>query len=96
MVYVDDFKAAGPKRLLPTMWKALRADIDMEEPAPFGLFLGCKHIVDEVVIPGCPVPVRRMTYDVQDYLQKTLDDYQTITGSKKISPKPTPFFLCDS
>ena len=84
---------AGPKNVLSKAWEMLRKEITMDDPTPFGLFLGCKHTIHEKTIPGAPRPVRMMEYDVEGYLSKALDDYCSATGQEraKIKAKPTPF-----
>ncbi len=42
-VYVDGFKLAGPKDQLSACWARIRRVIDLEDPEPFGQFLGCQH-----------------------------------------------------
>ena len=93
IIYVDDFKMAGPDKELEAAWKELRSEIDMDDPTPFGLFLGCKHTIHELHPKGAPRPVKMMEYDVQGYLAKALQDYADATNTtvEKISPKPTPF-----
>jgi hypothetical protein len=41
IVYVDDFKMAGPKDNLAKGWDLIRRGIKMDDPAPMGHFLGC-------------------------------------------------------
>ena len=43
VVYVDDFKLAGPAKHLAEGWKRLRKGLDLDDPAPSGLYLGCQH-----------------------------------------------------
>ena len=43
VVYVDDFKMAGPISNLAKGWVSLRGEIKMEDPEPFGTYLGCDH-----------------------------------------------------
>jgi hypothetical protein len=43
VVYVDDFKMAGPANNLPPAWKAIRDGIKTDEPGPAGKYLGCDH-----------------------------------------------------
>ena len=43
MVYVDDFKLAGPKENLSKGWDIIRKAVDMEEPQKLGHLLGCTH-----------------------------------------------------
>ena len=52
MVYVDDFKMAGPAEAVKRMWgrfESLPEDVRIElgEAAPAGHFLGCQHTLEE-------------------------------------------------
>ena len=39
VVYVDDFKLAGPTKSLPEGWQLIRKKVRMEEPTPLGNYL---------------------------------------------------------
>ena len=41
VIYVDDFKLAGPAHLLSGIWAKLRTRIKMDDPGQPGRFLGC-------------------------------------------------------
>ena len=41
-IYVDDFKMSGPIENMEKGWALLRSKIDMEDPTPVGLYLGCQ------------------------------------------------------
>ena len=41
MVYVDDFKAAGPPAALDDLWARIRPRLQVGEPGPVSVFLGC-------------------------------------------------------
>ena len=43
VVYVDDFKLAGPSKCFDQGWSRLRKGLDLEPPTPTGLYLGCLH-----------------------------------------------------
>ena len=43
VVYVDDFKLAGPKDKLASAWKSLRSAVNIGEPEPFDRYFGCMH-----------------------------------------------------
>ena len=43
VVYVDDFKMAGPEANLAEGWKGISSVIDMDPPEPFGRYFGCHH-----------------------------------------------------
>jgi serine/threonine protein kinase len=45
VVYVDDFKLAGPTKSLSEGWQLIRKKVRMEEPTPLGKYLGCGHTV---------------------------------------------------
>ena len=91
IIYVDDFKMAGPRAVLPHAWTLLREVIDMDDPTPFGLFLGCKHTITTTTVPTAPRPVKMIEYDVEGYLAKAVEDYKQGTGNKTLQSRPTPF-----
>ena len=41
VIYVDDFKLAGPKDSMKAAWASLRVKLDIEPELPLGLYLGC-------------------------------------------------------
>ena len=43
IVYVDDFKLAGPAANRIEGWKLVRKGITTGEPEPIGRYLGCEH-----------------------------------------------------
>ena len=43
VVYVDDFKMAGPQANLAEGWKRISSVIDMDPPELFGRYFGCHH-----------------------------------------------------
>ena len=43
VLYVDDFKLAGPQEHMTTVWKLIRENILMGEPQMLNHFLGCTH-----------------------------------------------------
>eukprot|EP00439_Symbiodinium_sp_Y106_P061891 s1696_g9.t1 len=43
VIYVDDFKMAGPSKNLDKGWKTIESVIDMDPPEPFGRYFGCNH-----------------------------------------------------
>ena len=43
VIYVDDFKLAGPANNLDKGWKTVESVIDMDPPEPFGRYFGCNH-----------------------------------------------------
>ena len=59
VVYVDDFKLAGPKGNLTQGWKLIRQGVRTEEPTPAGKYLGCEHIIGEVRISKGESPLAK-------------------------------------
>jgi hypothetical protein len=45
IIYVDDFKLAGPEKNLAQGWKLISSKIKMEPAQPIGRFLGCQQSV---------------------------------------------------
>ena len=43
VIYVDDFKMAGPKQNLKKMWTKMSLTLDLEPPVPLdgNVYLGC-------------------------------------------------------
>ena len=50
IVYVDDFKLAGPKRNLKEGWTRIRKGIITGEPKPIGRYFRCEHRVLEALV----------------------------------------------
>ena len=50
VVYVDDFKLAGPKGSLAEGWSLISSEIAMGQPGPVGRFLGCNHVPAESLV----------------------------------------------
>eukprot|EP00439_Symbiodinium_sp_Y106_P006827 s4042_g1.t1 len=44
VIYVDDFKMAGPSQNLDKGWETIESVIDMDPPEPFGRYFGCNHV----------------------------------------------------
>ena len=66
-VYVDDFKLAGPKKYLNAGWALRRKNIQLEDPTPMQLYLGCIHKRFEGQIDG-KGPVVGIEYDMASCL----------------------------
>jgi hypothetical protein len=43
VVYVDDFKLAGPVASVTKAWTMIKSCINIENPSPIGQYLGCEH-----------------------------------------------------
>ena len=63
VVYVDDFKMAGPKENLSKAWDLVKSKINMEEAAPIKRYLGCEHVQFEHTVSGAFDPRMKWTQD---------------------------------
>ena len=48
VIYVDDFKLAGPAENVPKGWELLAKRIKLEEPRELGRYLGCLHTMHTI------------------------------------------------
>ena len=104
VVYVDDFKLAGPVGHLAEGWKLIHGDatIDgqgkelvMDDPTPLGQYLGCNHKQSTITLPN-GVKANAIEYDMEDFRDSCVSRYvdlaTEITGTApKIRPVATPF-----
>ena len=49
VVYVDDFKMAGPTDNMKEAWKTIESVLDMDPAVPVGRYFGCNHIEENNV-----------------------------------------------
>lgn len=95
VIYVDDFKLAGPKENLAKGWSLIRGlnkeGIRMDEPTPLDRYLGCHHIISEQVVDERPV--RMITYDMGDFLASCVDRYVELANipRTKLKKVATPY-----
>ena len=96
VIYVDDFKLAGPEHEVAQAWKDISdiGGIKITEPERSTNFLGCKHHVERNVNAN-GVSVSKITYDMEDFLREccsTYEDLATTQGQKVTwTPVDTPF-----
>ena len=103
VVYVDDFKLAGPAKNIPTGWKRIRAGIKMDDPSIAGKYLGCAHIqhIVQMAAGGNPllpekggkIAVRMIEYDMESFLVQCVERYQELGGKfgANLQKVSTPF-----
>ena len=73
VVYVDDFKLAGPAANLNEGWRLIRSGLVTEDPHGLDHYLGCKHEQSENKLPDTGAAVRTMTYNMEDFLRACVD-----------------------
>ena len=74
IIYVDDFKLAGPAKKLDKHWKMIRKRIVMGDPCPVDQFLGCTH--RESSLNGGQI--RSMKYDMTNFIKQCIELYDKI------------------
>ena len=103
VVYVDDFKLAGPVKNLAEGWRLIRGNatsdggkgLIMEDPTPLGIYLGCNHIQGKVTLPNGNI-ANTVEYDMEDFLDSCVTRYVDLaTEIQGTAPKlrvvATPF-----
>ena len=93
VVYVDDFKLAGPADQLEHLWDSIRDGLTMDPPTEQGKYLGCDHIVRDVISPLTGNVVRSIEYDMSSFLEQAVDRYLELVGrdASFLSVVQTPF-----
>lgn len=66
MIYVDDFKLAGPKEILKQSWDMVCDAVDIGKSEAAGLFLGCIHEPFKRTLPN-GVTVRGFQYNMEKF-----------------------------
>ena len=61
VVYVDDFKLAGPKQNIKQGWDLISSVIDMDQPEAIGRYFGCMHKEERnILLPKDAHPFRHV------------------------------------
>ena len=85
MVYVDDFKMAGPAEHMAKGWDLIRQKVKLEKPSQMGLCLGCHHAPFEKVYDGAKV--RGVRYDMENSLLEAVEHYKRLCKMHDYEPK---------
>jgi len=91
VVYVDDFKLAGPKTSFEEAWKLIRAGVKMGDPEEVGHYLGCRHEITSRIDPVTKKQVRVMEYNCEDFLTDCVNRYKELAKVSVLKPVATPF-----
>ena len=94
IIYVDDFKLAGPRTNIRQGWSLVSKGLKIEPPTPLGVYLGCGHEVREVKLPNGTIRV--VSYNMEAFLTSCVDRYLELAGSGyKLRHAATPFLADD-
>ena len=91
-IYVDDFKMAGPAKHIDNLYASLQQRIKMDDPSEVDRFLGCHHRY-MASIQHAGKTIRRLQYDMGDFLASAVKMYYELAGpnAKPLKQVPTPY-----
>ena len=89
VVYVDDFKMAGPQKNLAQGWSMLRTRLKIEPETGLDMYLGCNQSKGNVTL-GNGHRVTTVTYDMEQFLRSCVDRYLEAAGDVKLNKVVTP------
>jgi hypothetical protein len=75
IVYVDDFKLAGPIRNLPRGWELIRKHLEVEEAKTNRVFLGCNQLKENICLPN-GVSADAMIYFMRGFMEACVLKYR--------------------
>jgi hypothetical protein len=101
VVYVDDFKLAGPTEHMAQTWVDIRKAIKTEDPTPSGKYLGCDHVITKARFKAAgnprvpneeasndfkPYNVTTVTYDMRNFLESCVEHYRELA---RVTARPS-------
>ena len=91
MVYVGDFKMAGPSANFAKRWSLIRQKIKTDEPHAVAKCLGCEHLVRDTNVGG--VSVKQMECNMRRFFEQCVESCLTLTKMTigTLQPAKTPF-----
>ena len=93
VIYVDDFKASGPRANLPGFWTKLGKLVELTDVAPVTTYLGCLHETLDGKAPD-GTPVRGLSYNMEKFVESCCDRYEELSKKPiKWRPAWTPFIV---
>ena len=102
VIYVDDLKLAGPAVNMAEGWAYIRGVLDIDDPSPVDLFLGCQHEVQCGINAGrsasspIPGPASIMTYNMDAFFRECVRTHVELSRHPHPLRKVmTPFLLED-
>ena len=99
IVYVDDFKLAGPEHNIKKGWSLLKKGLEIEPEKTIdekgAVYLGCRLKRSKLKLPSGKMATS-MTYDMEEFLDSCVAKYVELAGpGTKVKPYATPFFQED-
>ena len=95
ILYVGDFKMAGPKEPMAKTWKVISDRLSIDEPEEANLFLGCKHELTDITLPD-RTEARQCVWNMEEFMTSTCDKYiemieEIKDWTKKLTKVDSPF-----
>jgi hypothetical protein len=81
VLYVDDFLMSGPEENMEKAWAEIAEVINIEDPGPMGLYLGCVHEEGTVEMDDGR-KVRTMTFNQESFFSDKIDKYIKVCQDK--------------
>ena len=99
IVYVGDFKLAGPSANLKNGWHLIGQGLSVEDPqaidAKGATYLGCRQRRTSITLPSGRVATA-MTYDMEEFLDTCVQKYVELAGpGTTVKHCTTPFLQED-
>ena len=106
ILYVDDFRIAGPIENMTKAWLTISKNIKIGPVEDSGKFLGCNHVLSQKIIPAGGDPWRDykqselkgdctklniIEYDMEEFLRSCVSKYQELSNCKALIHADTPF-----
>ena len=90
VIYVDDFKLAGPEGNLKRGGELLRTKLGIDPETPLGHYLGCDQRMMESKLSDS-IRVKRIVYDMKFFMEQCVQCYLPIAGANtKMQQVGTP------
>ena len=92
IIYVDDFKMAGPESNLEAGWALLRTKLNIGPEGPLGMYLGCNQRREQMTLYG-GILANVVIYDMESFLEQCVQRYVEVApkGTKLKEAKNTVF-----
>jgi len=95
MVYVDDFKMAGPAGNLEKGWQTITSGIKLVGIGPVSTYLGCEHATFSGHVDA--KPVLGIQYKMQPFMESCVEAYRKVVGKPDLHlPRVDTPFLADA
>ena len=91
IIYVDDFKLAGPESNIEKGWALLRTKLNIGPEGPLGMYLGCNQRREQMTLHG-GVLANCAIYDMESFLEQCVNRYLEVAPvGTKMKEAKTPF-----